>query len=119
MKDNYGINISGSGSFNADAVAVGIGAQAVSAGGSQELRDLQEQVRELLAALRTARNGGEIDSDDVVADAEQLEEEINNDSPDKSRILGLLRNISSTVTQVGDLATAVQNAQDAVGSLLS
>lgn len=119
MGNNYGINISGSGSFKAETVAVGQGAQAFSAGGSQELQNLQEQIRELLDDLRAAREDGEIDRDDVVADAELLDEEINSDSPDKSKVMGLLRRISAAVTHVGDLAASVQTTQDAVGSLLA
>ncbi|MDA3642422.1 hypothetical protein LZ318_20980 [Saccharopolyspora indica] len=114
MGDNYGINVSGKGSFQAESVAVGQGAQAISAGSSQELR---EQVRELLAVLRTASEDGRLDGDDVVADAELLDAEVNDGSPDKSKVLGLLSKISSAVTQVGDLATAVRATQDAVSSL--
>ncbi|RKT89210.1 hypothetical protein SAMN05421805_101766 [Saccharopolyspora antimicrobica] len=116
MGDNYGIQIGGSGSLRAESVAAGQGAQAISAGGSEEVR---EQVRVLLAALRAARDEGGLDSDDVVADAELLDAEINDDSPDKSKALGLLNRLSSAVAQFGDLATAVRNTRDAVDSLLA
>ncbi|MER7079257.1 hypothetical protein SAMN02982929_02376 [Saccharopolyspora kobensis] len=114
MGDNYGIQIGGSGRLRAESVAAGEGAQAFSTGGSEELR---EQVRALLAALRSARDDGELDSDDVLADAELLDAEVNDDSPDKSKVLGLLSRLSSAVAQFGDLATAVRTARDAVDSL--
>jgi hypothetical protein len=116
MGDNYGIVNSGSGSINADAMAAGPGAQAISGGSSGQLRDLQEQVGALLTALRTAGGSGEVDGD-VVETGELVEEELRKERPNKRTILGLLQGISSGVTQVAHLATAVNDIQAAVSTL--
>lgn len=115
--NNYGINISGSGQLNADAVAVGPGAKAVSHGNPQELRELREQVHDLLGELRAALGDGRLDDDDVVRDAEELVEAADDEDPDQGTIQRLLSRISSSVGQVADLANAVTNVQGAVSSL--
>ncbi|HET6501259.1 MAG TPA: hypothetical protein VFG87_10910 [Amycolatopsis sp.] len=116
MGDNYGIVNSGSGSINADAMAAGRGARAVSGGGSAQLQDLQTQVSALLAALREAGGSGEIDGD-VVETGELVEQELGKERPNKRTILGLLQGIASGVTQVAHLATAVTDIQAAVSAL--
>jgi hypothetical protein len=116
MGDNYGIVNNGSGSINADAMASGPGAQAISGGGSAQLRDLQTQVGALLAALREARGSGEID-DDVVETGEAVEQELRKERPNKRTILGLLQGIASGVTQAAHLVTAVTDLQASVSAL--
>ncbi|RRO14705.1 hypothetical protein EIL87_18330 [Saccharopolyspora rhizosphaerae] len=115
--NNYGINVSGSGQFNADAVAVGPGARAVSHGNAQQVRELQRQVEQLLGELRAARADGRLEDDEVVRDAEALADAADGENPDQGRISRLLSGISSSVGQVGELATAVTNVQGAVSSL--
>lgn len=116
MGDNYGILNSGSGSINAEAIAAGHGARAVSGGGSEQLEDLQAQVRALLTALRTAGSNGEIDGD-VVETGELVEHELGKERPNRRMILGLLQGIASGVTQVAHLATAVADIEAAIHAL--
>jgi hypothetical protein len=116
MGDNYGIVNKGSGSINADAMAAGPKAQAISTGGSAELRELQAQVGALVAALREARGSGEVD-DDVVDTGEAVEQELRKERPNKRTVLGLLQAIASGVTGTTHLVTAVTDLQAAVSTL--
>lgn len=113
MGENYQINITGSGQLNADAVAVGTGAKAVSHGSSRELRD---EIRQLLEEVREAVRDGEL-AEEVAHDAEELVEATEADNPDETKVRGLLDKISSAVQPVGALATTVSEIQGAVGAL--
>ncbi|MDI2032300.1 DUF5955 family protein [Saccharopolyspora sp. TS4A08] len=120
MAENHGINISGSGQLNADAVAAGPHARAVSYGNSRELRELREQIQQLRAELRRAVDDGELDDGELaggaVREADELVAAAEEDTPDRGRISRLLAGISSSAGHVGELATAVTNVEGAVSA---
>ncbi|HUB42174.1 MAG TPA: hypothetical protein VMA72_25265 [Streptosporangiaceae bacterium] len=120
--NNYGIQVSGSATVNAGAMAAGTGAQAY---GSQindagQAADSIEELREAIAALveqlRAAPPGVE-DPAALVQIAESVQLEAGKERPNKGMISGLLGALVAGAGGAATIANAVTAIQHAVSVL--
>ncbi len=118
MDVNKGIVVSGSAHLEAGAVAAGDGARAVNttvAPASPQITELRTQLAELIAMMR---NSTELrDADELVDTAEQANQELARQRPNKHLLAGLFAGLASGVSTVATLAEAVGKIQQQVSAL--
>jgi hypothetical protein len=121
--DNYGIQIGGSASVHAGAMAGGPGARAyardTNLGGADadRIEALQAAVAALVEQLRAAPPGVS-DPAALARIAESVQVEVARERPNKGIISGLLAAIVAGAGGVASIASAVAAIQHAVGALL-
>ncbi|HEY9392426.1 MAG TPA: hypothetical protein VIR27_21950 [Mycobacteriales bacterium] len=115
---NKGIVVSGSAHLEAGAVAAGDGARAVNttvAPASPQITELRTQLAELIAMMR---NSTELrDADELVDTAEQANQELARQRPNKHLLAGLFAGLASGVSTVATLAEAAGKIQQQVSAL--
>lgn len=118
MTNNSGISITG-GTVNAGAMAAGHRATATNTTqqpSSVSLDDLRREMAALVDVLRTHASQL-VDGERAVTVAEDAQQELAKDAPDKHTLLATLQKLASGVGSVGSLATAVAAIQQAAAAL--
>jgi hypothetical protein len=120
--DNYGIQVGGSATVNAGAIAVGPGAQAhgsqmnVAGPAADSIEALREAIAALVEQLRASPPGVE-DPAALVQIAESVQVEAAKERPNKGIISGLLGALVAGAGGVATIANAVTAIQHAVSVL--
>ena len=118
-QDNEGIIVSG-GTFSADQVVVGKGAQAIqttynlaSEFQAEGKEDLAKAIKELLTSLEDHRHQI-ADYDEVSQAVQQIAEEVKKEQPSKLTLKGLLNAVKESVGSVVEIVQKVGLLQKAI-----
>ncbi|GAA1260330.1 hypothetical protein GCM10009677_09540 [Sphaerisporangium rubeum] len=120
MKDNHGIVMHDHAQLQADAVAVGRDAKAVSTSTGTPappgLDELLAELAELVAHLRAKAAGDRVLLD--AADAgEALSEELETQDPRMGRVRALLRQLGAGVEKAGEYASAMASIMSGIRTI--
>src|SRR5262245_5725098 len=112
MNENKGISISGSAHVQAGAMAAGTNARAVNAQRDDSALDqLRRDLAGVIAELRTLA-ATDPSLERAVSTAEEIDEELGNEQPDRNRVTRLLGQLGVRVESLGKVAAAVLSLEN-------
>ncbi|MEU5880484.1 hypothetical protein [Spirillospora sp. NPDC047279] len=119
MNENSGISVSGSGSIRSTTIAVGDRSTAVTNQGERadEFAGLRRELAAIIVELRGIAPG-DPGLEKAVSAAEELNEELQAEEPDKNKVLQLLARLGVRVESIGNIAAAVAAVDTGFRALL-